>query len=114
LWQTYTVLNVLETVFKRLQRELGLRPVFHSKELRLDGHLFVPLLACPCVQVLRTQLKAAAINESWAGLRQTLIRQQSRRLHGACEKGNRCRARCARYLQGARHRSRSGRDDEAD
>jgi transposase len=76
LWQTYTMLTDLESVFKSLKSELGLRPVFHSKELRVDGHLFITVLAYQCVQVLRTKLKAAGINESWTGLRQTLSRQQ--------------------------------------
>jgi transposase len=76
LWQTYTMLTDLESVFKSLKSELGLRPVFHSKELRVDGHLFITVLAYQCVQVLRTKLKAVGINESWTGLRQTLERQQ--------------------------------------
>jgi transposase len=76
LWQTYTMLTDLESVFKSLKSELGLRPVFHSKELRVDGHLFITVLAYQCVQVLRTKLKAAGINECWSSLRQTLERQQ--------------------------------------
>ena len=39
LWRTYTMLTDLESVFRSLKSELGLRPVFHSKELRCDGHL---------------------------------------------------------------------------
>jgi hypothetical protein len=65
LWRTYTMLTDLESV-------LSLRPVFHSKEGRSDGHLFITVLAYQCVQALRTQLKAAGIHDSWASLRQTL------------------------------------------
>lgn len=76
LWQTYTMLTDLESVFRSLKSELGLRPVFHSTENRVDGHLFITVLAYQCVQVLRTQLKAAGIHDSWATIRQTLSRQR--------------------------------------
>ncbi len=76
LWRTYTMLTDLESVFRSLKSELGLRPVFHSKEDRSDGHLFITVLAYQCVQVLRTQLKAAGISDSWASLRKTLSVQR--------------------------------------
>jgi transposase len=76
LWRTYTMLTDLESVFRSLKSELGLRPVFHSKEGRSDGHLFITVLAYQCVQVLRTQLKVAGISDSWASLRKTLSVQR--------------------------------------
>jgi hypothetical protein len=62
----------LESVFRSLKSELGLRPVFHSKGGRCDGHLFITVLAYQCVQTLRRRLKEAGINDSWASLRSTL------------------------------------------
>jgi len=76
LWRTYTMLTDLESVFRSLKSELGLRPVFHSKKNRSDGHLFITVLAYQCVQAIRGKLKAAGINECWAGLRQTLSVQR--------------------------------------
>ena len=76
LWRTYTMLTDLESVFRSLKTELGLRPVFHAKEARSDGHLFITVLAYQCVQVLRTKLSAAGIHASWASLRQTLSIQR--------------------------------------
>jgi transposase len=76
LWRTYTMLTDLESVFRSLKTELGLRPVYHSKEERVDGHLFITVLAYQCVQVLRVQLKAAGINQRWAVLRDTLSVQR--------------------------------------
>ena len=76
LWGTYMMLTDLESVFRSLKSELGLRPVFHSKEDRSDGHLFITVLAYQCVQLLRTKLKAAGIHESWTSLRQTLCVQR--------------------------------------
>ncbi|MFT6242005.1 MAG: transposase, partial [Akkermansiaceae bacterium] len=41
LWRTYTMLTDLESVFRSLKSELGMRPVYHQKEDRCDGHLFI-------------------------------------------------------------------------
>ena len=76
LWRTYMMLTDLESVFRSLKSELGLRPVFHSKEDRSDGHLFITVLAYQCVQVVRSALKKAGINDSWASLRETLSIQR--------------------------------------
>jgi transposase len=73
LWQTYSSLTDIESVFRSLKSELGLRPVFHHKENRADGHLFITVLAYQCVQLIRTELKnQAQINDSWETLRQTM------------------------------------------
>jgi hypothetical protein len=72
LWRTYTLLTDIESVFRSLKSELGLRPVFHSKENRSDGHLFITVLAYQCVQILRRALKTVGITDSWASLRETL------------------------------------------
>ena len=76
LWRTYTLLTDLESVFRSLKRELGLRPVFHTKEDRSDGHLFITVLAYQCVQVLRKTLKEHGIKDSWARLRDILSVQR--------------------------------------
>lgn len=76
LWRTYTMLTDLENVFRSLKSELGLRPVFHSKENRCDGHLFITVLAYQCVQMLRTTLKRAGINDSWSSLKNILTVQR--------------------------------------
>ena len=76
LWRTYTMLTDLESVFRSLKSELGLRPVYHQKEDRSDGHLFITVLAYQCVQFLRVKLKAAGIKDSWATLRETLSVQR--------------------------------------
>ena len=50
--------------------------MFHSKENRSDGHLFITVLAYQCVQAIRATLKKAGINDSWSQLRHTLLVQQ--------------------------------------
>lgn len=76
LWRTYMMLTDLEAVFRSLKSELGLRPVYHSKEARTDAHLFITVLAFQFVQVLRTQLKTQGIHDSWNSLRETLTIQR--------------------------------------
>ena len=72
LWRTYTMLTDLEAVFRSLKSDLGLRPVYHHKESRCDGHLFITVLAYQAVQLIRRKLKEAGINESWSSLRKIL------------------------------------------
>ncbi len=76
LWQTYSTLTDIESVFRSLKGELGLRPVFHQKENRADGHLFITVLAYQCVQVIRKTLKEVGIKDCWETLRKTLLIQQ--------------------------------------
>ena len=75
LWRTYTMLTDLESVFRSLKSELGMRPVYHRLEDRCDGHLFITVLAYQAVQLIRKKLKEHGINESWSSLRKKLARQ---------------------------------------
>jgi len=75
LWRTYMTLTDLEAVFRSLKSELGLRPIYHSKESRSDAHLFISVLAYQCVQLLRRRLKAEGNRESWTTLRAQLSTQ---------------------------------------
>ena len=76
LWRTYIMLTELESVFRSLKTDLGLRPVFHRIDRRVEGHLFISVLAYHFVHTLRMQLKANGINDSWNTLRQTLAIQR--------------------------------------
>lgn len=76
LWGTYTMLTDLEAVFRSLKSELGLRPVYHHKSKRVDGHLFISVLAYHLVHAVRLQLKAHGIHLSWDSLREQLDGQE--------------------------------------
>jgi len=69
LWKTYTTLTDLEAVFRTLKTELGLRPIFHKTDSRVDAHLFITLLAYTIVHAIRYKLKAKGINYSWTTIR---------------------------------------------
>jgi hypothetical protein len=75
LWRTYMMLTDLEAVFRSFKSELGLRPIFHHKEIRADGHLFITVLAYQFVQLIRRRLHEKGIHDSWASLRAMLNSQ---------------------------------------
>jgi transposase len=74
MWRTYIQLTDVESVFRSLKSELGLRPVFHPLETRCKAHLWISVLAYQCVQFLRHELKAKGIHASWTTLREQLHR----------------------------------------
>lgn len=43
----------LEAMIRSHKSEPGFGPVYHHKEERVDGHLFITVLACQFVQVIR-------------------------------------------------------------
>ncbi|MBP8291044.1 MAG: IS1634 family transposase [Chromatiaceae bacterium] len=76
LWNTYTMLTDLEAVFRSLKSELGLRPLYHHNSTRVDGHLFISVLAYHLVHSLRIRLKAQGIHLSWESLRHQFAGQE--------------------------------------
>ena len=76
LWDTYTMLTDLEAVFRSLKSELGLRPIYHHQSARVDGHLFISVLAYHLVHSLRIRLKAQGIHLSWESLRHQFAGQE--------------------------------------
>ena len=76
LWRTYSMLTNLESVLRSLKTDLGLRPVFHQIDRRVEGHLFISVLAYHFVHTLRLQLKAQGNDDSWETLRVTIPTHQ--------------------------------------
>ena len=67
------MLTDLEAVFRSLKSELGLRPVYHYTEDRVDGHLFITVLAYQFVQIIRKRLAEHGIHARWQTLRAMLV-----------------------------------------
>jgi transposase len=60
LWTRYVQLTQIEATFRSLKNELGIRPIHHQKEHRIDAHIFIAFLAY-CLQVtLKNRLVAYA------------------------------------------------------
>ena len=50
LWTRYVQLTQIESVFRSLKSELGIRPIYHQLEQRADAHVLIAFLAY-CLQV---------------------------------------------------------------
>jgi transposase len=60
LWKQYIVLTEVEQAFKEIKQDLGIRPIYHQKDERIEAHIFVSFLAY-CLQVtLKQRARAKA------------------------------------------------------
>ena len=77
-WDLETILRTchrltdIEAVFRELKGELGLRPIWHTREDRIQAHLFIAVLAYHAVQLIRTRLRGQGRALRWQGIRQRL------------------------------------------
>ena len=60
LWDRYMQLTQIEAAFKCLKSDLGIRPIHHQLEHRVDAHILVAFLAYCLSVTLKHQLKAHA------------------------------------------------------
>lgn len=72
LWQLYMTLLKAEAGFKMLKGTLGLRPNFHQKEKRVDGHIFITILAYHLLCWINMKLENAGDYRTWITLRRML------------------------------------------
>ena len=92
--RTYWRLTELEATFRSLKSELGLRPIWHQLSKRIEGHLFIAVLALYGVNVIRTRLAAHGIHYSWTTLRHKLGRWQRATTSMTTVGGSRIEVRC--------------------
>jgi len=60
LWEYYLLLTQIEAAFRALKSELGLRPIYHQVEKRVEAHIFVAFLAYALSVTLKQRLAALA------------------------------------------------------
>jgi len=68
----FSLLTDIEDAFRSMKSELGLRPVYHQKEDRSDGHLFITVLAYHILQTIRFTLRRQNIHDTWSTIRKAL------------------------------------------
>jgi transposase len=56
LWSRYVQLTQIESVFRSLKSELGIRPIFHRLEHRVDAHILIAFLAYSLQVTLKHRL----------------------------------------------------------
>jgi transposase len=69
LWSLYTTLTLVEESFRSLKSDLGLRPMYHRKDRRLEGHLFISVCAYHLLATLQRRLRKEGIVHNWEIIR---------------------------------------------
>jgi transposase len=69
LWKLYMMLTQVEGAFRCLKSELGLRPNYHQKGDRMEGHLFITVLAYHLLALLGRELRNNGIHHRWETIR---------------------------------------------
>ncbi len=64
LWKIYMQLNQAETAFKMSKSNLGLRPVYHQKEHRVQAHIFICFLALAMRKCLEMWMDSSGLGRS--------------------------------------------------
>ena len=72
IWSVYVMLTVVEDAFRCLKDELGLRPNHHQKPERIEGHLFITVLAYHLLHYIRYRLNEAGLFHRWKTIRSWL------------------------------------------
>ena len=75
IWDIYTMLTDIEDAFRCMKSELGMRPIYHQKERRCDGHIFITLLAYHILHTIRYKLRQKGIRFCWTTIRKQLSTQ---------------------------------------
>jgi len=60
LWSFYIQLVEIEAAFKTLKDDLGLRPIYHQLEQRIEAHIFIAFMAYCLHVTLRARLRPLA------------------------------------------------------
>lgn len=76
LWSLYGTLRKIEDSFRFMKSSLGMRPVYHQKEARVDGHLWITVLAFYLIQNCLYQLKQQGLSLSWETIRERMSNRE--------------------------------------
>ena len=72
LWELYMSLLKAESGFRLLKSSLGLRPNHHQLENRVDGHIFISILAYHLLNWIRQKLEQSGDHREWNTIRRIL------------------------------------------
>lgn len=72
LWRLYITLTRAEEGFQCLKRDLGLRPNRHHREDRVDGHIFITVLAYQLMCYISRKLEDSGDKRDWDTIRRIL------------------------------------------
>ena len=69
IWKMYVMLTRIENAFRDLKSYLGLRPNNHQIEKRVDGHIFISILAYHLLHSIELTLRQAADRSRWVTIK---------------------------------------------
>ena len=69
LWNMYVMLTRVEGAFRNLKTDLKLQPNFHQKEIRVDGHVNITILAYHLLHSIEHTLRENGCLSSWATIK---------------------------------------------
>jgi transposase len=72
LWNLYNSIRTVEDAFRFMKSSLGMRPVYHQKERRVDGHLWITILTYTLIHEVLYRLRSRGVTYHWETLRTTL------------------------------------------
>ena len=93
VWKRYVLLTRIERSFRYLKSTLGIRPVFHQRSERVDGHIFISLLAYHLVHAIERRLQENGDHRSWPTIRDLLTTHQMVTIVHHCKDGSVLRLR---------------------
>ncbi|HPM22073.1 MAG TPA: IS1634 family transposase [Thermotogota bacterium] len=76
IWKLYMTIQRVESAFRCLKSELGLRPIYHQKTERTKAHLFISIVAYHLLNWIEQRLKEAGDHRQWSTIRKTLSTHQ--------------------------------------
>jgi len=69
IWNMYMMLTGVEEAFKNLKSHLGLRPNYHQIESRVDGHVFLSILAYHLLHAIEYTLRQNGDCSRWSTIK---------------------------------------------
>jgi len=76
LWFIYNTIREIESTFRVLKTDLGLRPIYHKTDDASMAHLHLGLLAYWLVSTIRHQLKQKGSNFDWREITRVMNTQK--------------------------------------
>ena len=65
IMEIYVMLTKVEETFRFFKSDLGLRPIYHTKDSRIESHLFITVLAYHLLRTIEHKLSEKKINHNW-------------------------------------------------
>jgi len=68
LWDIYNTIREVESTFRCMKTDLQIRPVHHQNDHRVEGHIYLTVLAYQLVNTIRYMLKNQNKHYDWSNI----------------------------------------------